>query len=88
MSGPIATGASTLMQGRRGLVMGVANERSLAWGIARTLRAHTGTVPQDACARTSAASKSSIPCTRCASLNQAVSGLLRSMGVNKLMLAP
>jgi hypothetical protein len=36
----------------------------------------------------SAASKSSIPCTRCASLNQAVSGLLRSIGVNKLMLAP
>ncbi|ODS94917.1 MAG: enoyl-ACP reductase [Lautropia sp. SCN 69-89] len=28
------------MQGRRGLVMGVANERSIAWGIARTLRAH------------------------------------------------
>jgi enoyl-[acyl-carrier protein] reductase I len=40
MTGPIATGASTLMQGRRGLVMGVANERSIAWGIARTLRAH------------------------------------------------
>jgi len=36
----IATGASALMQGRRGLVMGVANERSIAWGIARTLRAH------------------------------------------------
>ncbi|MCP5266963.1 MAG: SDR family oxidoreductase [Burkholderiaceae bacterium] len=27
------------MQGRRGLVMGVANERSIAWGIARALRA-------------------------------------------------
>ena len=40
MTGPIDTGASTLMQGRRGLVMGVANERSIAWGIARTLRAH------------------------------------------------
>jgi enoyl-[acyl-carrier protein] reductase I len=40
MTGPIAAGASTLMQGRRGLVMGVANERSIAWGIARTLRAH------------------------------------------------
>ena len=26
--------AGTLMQGRRGLVMGVANERSIAWGIA------------------------------------------------------
>lgn len=32
MPQPVATG--TLMQGRRGLVMGVANERSLAWGIA------------------------------------------------------
>jgi hypothetical protein len=38
--------------------------------------------------RASAASKSSMPCTRCASLNQAVSGLLRSIGVNKLILAP
>jgi len=37
---PIAADAAPLMQGRRGLVMGVANERSIAWGIARTLRAH------------------------------------------------
>jgi len=29
-----------LMQGRRGLVMGVANDHSIAWGIARTLHAH------------------------------------------------
>src|SRR5437016_5745296 len=29
-----------LMQGRRGLVMGVANDHSIAWGIARTLYAH------------------------------------------------
>jgi len=29
-----------LMEGKRGLVMGVANERSIAWGIARTLAAH------------------------------------------------
>lgn len=29
-----------LMAGRRGLIMGVANERSLAWGIAKTLAAH------------------------------------------------
>jgi enoyl-[acyl-carrier protein] reductase I len=29
-----------LMQGRRGLVMGVANDHSIAWGIARTLAAH------------------------------------------------
>ncbi len=29
----------TLMQGKRGLIMGVANERSLAWGIAAALAA-------------------------------------------------
>ena len=29
-----------LMSGKRGLVMGVANDRSLAWGIAKTLAAH------------------------------------------------
>ncbi len=29
-----------LMAGTRGLVMGIANERSLAWGIARALAAH------------------------------------------------
>ncbi len=29
-----------LMAGKRGLVMGVANERSLAWGIAKALHAH------------------------------------------------
>ena len=29
-----------LMQGKRGLVMGVANVHSIAWGIARTLAAH------------------------------------------------
>ena len=29
-----------LMAGRRGLVMGVANERSIAWGIARVLAGH------------------------------------------------
>src|SRR5579864_3431411 len=29
-----------LMAGKQGLVMGVANERSLAWGIARTLHRH------------------------------------------------
>jgi enoyl-[acyl-carrier protein] reductase I len=31
---PDAPPKGTLMQGRRGLIMGVANERSLAWGIA------------------------------------------------------
>ncbi len=35
-----AAAAPPLMQGRRGLVMGVANDRSIAWGIARTLHAH------------------------------------------------
>jgi len=31
---------SDLMKGKRGLVMGVANDHSIAWGIARTLAAH------------------------------------------------
>ncbi|MBT6512530.1 MAG: SDR family oxidoreductase, partial [Rhodospirillaceae bacterium] len=34
------TEAGSLMAGKRGLIMGVANERSIAWGIARTLAAH------------------------------------------------
>ena len=29
-----------LMQGKRGLIMGMANDKSLAWGIARKLREH------------------------------------------------
>ncbi|MCZ6495930.1 MAG: NADH-specific enoyl-ACP reductase, partial [Alphaproteobacteria bacterium] len=29
------TSAQGLMTGKRGLIMGVANERSIAWGIAR-----------------------------------------------------
>jgi enoyl-[acyl-carrier protein] reductase I len=33
------TEAKPLMQGKRGLIMGVANERSLAWGIAKAVRA-------------------------------------------------
>ncbi|HEY2446094.1 MAG TPA: enoyl-ACP reductase FabI [Rhizomicrobium sp.] len=32
--------AGGIMYGKRGLVMGVANERSIAWGIAQTLHAH------------------------------------------------
>jgi enoyl-[acyl-carrier protein] reductase I len=36
---PIAR-ESSLMAGKRGLVMGVANDHSIAWGIARTLAAH------------------------------------------------
>ena len=39
MSMPEAT-SSGLMSGRRGLVMGVANDHSIAFGIARSLRAH------------------------------------------------
>jgi enoyl-[acyl-carrier protein] reductase I len=30
----------SLMKGKRGLVMGVANDHSIAWGIARQLHAH------------------------------------------------
>ena len=29
-----------LMQGKKGLIMGIANDRSLAWGIAKVARAH------------------------------------------------
>lgn len=32
--------ADALMKGKRGLVMGVANDHSIAWGIAETLHAH------------------------------------------------
>src|SRR5262245_20898932 len=31
---------AALMQGKRGLIMGVANDHSIAWGIAKTLAAH------------------------------------------------
>ena len=31
---------SEIMKGKRGLVMGVANDKSIAWGMARTLHAH------------------------------------------------
>jgi enoyl-[acyl-carrier protein] reductase I len=31
---------NALMEGKRGLIMGLANDRSLAWGIARALSAH------------------------------------------------
>ncbi|MCH2548508.1 MAG: enoyl-ACP reductase FabI [Alphaproteobacteria bacterium] len=33
-----------LMSGKRGLIMGVANERSIAWGIARSIADHGGTL--------------------------------------------
>jgi len=42
MAGPAAQADSpvgTLMQGKRGLIMGVANNRSIAWGIARAVAA-------------------------------------------------
>src|SRR5882672_6324825 len=32
--------AMALMAGKQGLIMGVANDRSLAWGIAKTLSEH------------------------------------------------
>src|SRR5579863_161037 len=34
------TEVSGLMRGKRGLIMGVANHRSLAWGIAKACHAH------------------------------------------------
>src|SRR3954454_8178122 len=34
-----ATDMQDLMKGKRGLVMGIANDHSIAWGIARTLAA-------------------------------------------------
>jgi enoyl-[acyl-carrier protein] reductase I len=36
--------AGTLMQGRRGLIMGVANDRSIAWGIAAACAAQGATL--------------------------------------------
>ena len=35
-----AENAGGLMQGKRGLIMGVANDHSIAWGIANTLAQH------------------------------------------------
>jgi enoyl-[acyl-carrier protein] reductase I len=42
MSSTVATAPLTgqLMAGKRGLIMGVANERSIAWGVASALAAH------------------------------------------------
>ena len=34
--------STALMSGRKGLIMGVANERSIAWGIAKAVHAHGG----------------------------------------------
>jgi enoyl-[acyl-carrier protein] reductase I len=38
------SGISGLMRGKRGLIIGVANQRSLAWGIAKACHAHGGEV--------------------------------------------
>jgi enoyl-[acyl-carrier protein] reductase I len=40
MSEVSMTAARPLMEGKRGLIMGVANERSIAWGIAKMLAEH------------------------------------------------
>src|SRR4026207_397197 len=45
MTGPgaeAAVPAGTLMQGKRGLIMGVANNRSIAWGIAKATAGQGG----------------------------------------------
>ena len=46
------------MQGKRGLIMGVANDHSIAWGIARTLAAHGASSPSPIRARRSAGASS------------------------------
>ncbi len=38
------SGQSSLMQGKKGLVMGVANDRSIAWGIAKAAADHGATL--------------------------------------------
>ena len=39
MTGSVTPSASGLMRGKRGLIMGVANDHSIAWGIAKALAA-------------------------------------------------
>ena len=41
-----------LMKGKRGLVMGVANDSSIAWGIAQQLAAQGAEIPSPIRART------------------------------------
>ena len=43
-TGTRATGRPGLMAGKRGLIMGVANDRSIAWGIAQALAAEGATL--------------------------------------------
>src|SRR5450755_3068970 len=40
MTGKLMPETTGLMRGKRGLIMGVANNRSIAWGIARACREH------------------------------------------------
>src|SRR6516162_6693155 len=40
----LGLGMQGLMQGKRGLIMGVANDHSIAWGIARTLASQGATL--------------------------------------------
>jgi enoyl-[acyl-carrier protein] reductase I len=51
----VVVSSTGLLAGKRGLIMGVANERSLAWGIAQTAAAHGATLafsyPNDAVGR-------------------------------------
>jgi len=88
---PILTGS--LMTGRRGLIMGVANDHSIAWGIARALAAHGAelafTYQGEAFGRRvkplaeSAGSKLLLPCdvTDAASLDTAFETLEKEWGV-------
>ena len=39
---PMQPSTGPIMAGKRGLIMGVANDHSIAWGIAQALRAHGG----------------------------------------------
>ena len=38
------TSPQPLMAGKKGLVMGIANDRSIAWGIAKALHQHGATM--------------------------------------------
>ena len=48
--------AMPLMAGKRGLIMGIANERSLAWGIAKAVAAHGAELAADLSGRGAGAS--------------------------------
>ena len=48
------TRVTGLMQGKRGLIMGVANDHSIAWGIAKTLASTARNSPSPIRARPSA----------------------------------